>query len=121
VEGKGRERKGKDSDATHLATASPPGPLDLKKELFNRGTAFLEANGLPADKARKMLGMWRKSYGDLAIINALAAAEGAAVSDPIPYITQSLKEAPRGKSDSTLSTVSSLMRLAQEDPGDDVF
>lgn len=81
--------------------ASPPqGPLDLKAELFRRGVSYLKANGLSDQTARQMLGKWRKTHGDVAIINALAAAEGAAVSDPIPYISAALagKGATHGNS-----------------------
>jgi len=111
------------SDATHLPASPPPGPLDLKKELFTRGASFLKASGMSDTKARQLLGMWRKSYGDLATINALAAAEGAAVSDPVPYITQALKDSPRGQSTpSVVSSVQSLLNLAdQADPDENVF
>lgn len=76
----------KDSVASQLAQAPSDSPLDLKRELFTRGTSFLKTCGLKEPDARSMLGKWRKSAGDLEVLNALAIAEGAAVSEPIPYI-----------------------------------
>jgi hypothetical protein len=122
AEGKGREGKGKeDSEATPLRTSRADSPLDLKKELFDRGTAFLKSNGSSDRAARSVLAMWRKSHGDVAVINALAAAEGVAASDPVAYITNILKDQPRGKTDSTLASVSSLMQLASDGPDDELF
>lgn len=90
--------------ATH-ETASPslPGkisqsPMDLKKELFVRGVSYLTSCGLDEPKARSMLGKWRKERGDTAVVMAMASAEAAAVSAPIPYIEAILRGKNNGKS-----------------------
>lgn len=84
----------KDSEPTALAKP-PPTPLDFKKELWARGVLFLKTCGLDEGTARSMLGKWRKTHGDQDILLALAAAEGAAVSEPIGYIQQTLNGKPK--------------------------
>jgi hypothetical protein len=80
----------------------PPGPLDLKKELWSRGVAFLKTHSIAERDARHIIGRWRKSHGDLEVLNALAAAEGGAVSDPVPYVAAVLsgKEKLNGRGNS---------------------
>ena len=90
--------------ATH-ETAAPSvparisqSPLDLKKELFVRGVSYLTSCGLDEPKARSMLGKWRQEFGDTAVVLAMASAEAAAASAPIPYIQAVLKGKNDGKS-----------------------
>lgn len=84
--------------ATQTAEPSPGTPLDFKKELWSRGVLFLKAHSIEERDARSIIGRWRKSHGDLEVLNALASAEGASVSDPIPYVTAVLagKAKPNG-------------------------
>lgn len=92
VEGKGTGREGKGTIAapqTALPSLSQS-PLDFKKEVWSRGVSFLKNNGVDEETARSMLGKWRKSCDDVAIINALASAEANCVSEPVPYIQQLL-------------------------------
>jgi hypothetical protein len=82
-----------DHSATQTAKPSPPPatPLDFKKMVFSTGVTFLTGNSsLNERDARTMLGKWRKDFGDAEIMSAMASAEGAAVSDPIPYIQRIL-------------------------------
>jgi hypothetical protein len=78
------EKKPLASPVTPPASQSP---LDFRKELWSRGVHFLKSQGLSDPDARSMLGKWRKNHGDLEVLNALAAAEGAAASEAIPYVT----------------------------------
>lgn len=80
-----RSQPQSNSDATHLAS-----PLDLKRELWERGRAYLTYQGLSVKDAGQLLGKWRKGGNDLAVLNALASAEGACASDPIAYIERYL-------------------------------
>ena len=66
-------------------------PIDLKAVLFSTGPAYLKRHGLTDANSRAMLGKWRKEYGDGAVIDALAAAQSEACSDPIPMITRILE------------------------------
>lgn len=91
------EKKALASPVTPSASQSPT-PLDFKKELWSRGVSFLKANGLDERDARSILGRWRKSSTDVEVLDALARAEGGAVSEPIPYITAILKKGkPNGR------------------------
>jgi len=103
-EGKGREQEGKGTDTTTLTEKVPSSaptlsgsPLDLKKEYFSRGVSFLKSSGLEDRDARAMLGKWRRDHGEVATLMALASAEGAAVSEPIPYIQTILRNSKNGK------------------------
>lgn len=88
-------------------TAGPSfaGPLDFKKELWGRGVPFLKTCGIDEAQARAMLGKWRKTHGDFEVLNALAAAEAAAASEPLAYIQKTLnaKAKPNGTGQSRLS------------------
>lgn len=80
-----------DHSATQTAKPSPATPLDFKKMVFSTGVTFLTGNSTLSERdARTMLGKWRKDFGDAEIMSAMATAEGAAVSDPVPYIQKIL-------------------------------
>jgi uncharacterized protein YdaU (DUF1376 family) len=67
--------------------------LDLKTEVFNRGKAYLIANGVPPSQAGSIIGKWRKSHDDGTILNAFQAAETECASEPIEFITGVLRHA----------------------------
>lgn len=77
----------KKPQASPVTPAASQSPLDLRKELWSRGVHYLKSQGSSDADARAIIGRWRKAHGDLEVLNALAAAEGAAASEPIPYIT----------------------------------
>jgi len=66
-------------------------PIDLKALLFSTGKPYLIRNGVTAANAGSILGKWRQTYGDGAVIDALALAQSEACSDPIPFITKILE------------------------------
>jgi hypothetical protein len=67
-------------------------PIDLKALLFSTGKPYLTRNGVSLSNAGSILGKWRQSYGDGAVIDALALAQAEACSDPIPFITKLLEK-----------------------------
>lgn len=78
-------------------------PLDLQKELWSRGVAYLKANGSSDYSARTMIGKWRKQCGsDFEVLQLLAKAESEAVSAPVPFIegTLNAKRKAHGKNNS---------------------
>lgn len=102
MQGTGRGTvKGKEEDPEAIASAAgaandtppnpPPNPLDLKKALFEAGIPLLMATGLNRDRSAAMLGKWRKTFTDGAVLDALTAAHTEAASDPIPFITRTLE------------------------------
>jgi hypothetical protein len=66
-------------------------PIDLKALLFSTGKPYLIRNGVSPANAGAIIGKWRQSYGDGAVIDALALAEAEACSAPIPFITKILE------------------------------
>jgi uncharacterized protein YdaU (DUF1376 family) len=67
-------------------------PIDLKALLFSTGKPYLIRNGVSAANAGSILGKWRQTYGDGAVIDALALAQAEACSAPIPFITKILEK-----------------------------
>ena len=80
------------------ANASDAGGVDFAKAIFENGVRFLCQHGATEDKARKVIGLWRKEYTDKEIFDAFANAKRSGVIDPIPWITETLKGKPNGKS-----------------------
>jgi hypothetical protein len=110
-----------DSNANALAVSPETSPddegtvLDLKREIWKRGRRLLEKNGISAAKAGPLLGKWRKDHGDVALLNALSAAEAEVAQDIVPFITACLtRSSGNGKSskpsaaDNTRSILSGL-------------
>jgi hypothetical protein len=94
-EDKIREEK-KDSEAKASGAEAPPvSPVDLKAELWRVGKDYLGKHGHSAKSSGSVLGGWRKDFGDLAVLDALAASQAAAASDPVAWITKALQR--RGK------------------------
>lgn len=60
--------------------------------LWTNGVAYLVRHGTAEKQARSLIGKWRKANGDEAVYGALAAANKAAVAEPVAYITAALKE-----------------------------
>lgn len=99
-EGKGREmeQEGKGSSATQTAAPSIASlPLDFKKQVFASVPLLMQTDGVTEKSARAMLGMWRRDYGDVEVLNALASAQGNAVTEIIPYVQKILKGKPNGR------------------------
>ena len=74
------------------AISASLGPIDLKIELWKVGKQYLGKNGVEIKQAGSLLGKWRKTYGDSAVIDALAQAQTCAASEPIAYIESSLRK-----------------------------
>lgn len=83
---------------TDVSGAEAPGtPIDLAKALFDSAVPYLVAHGSKSANARSMVASWRKEHGDGPVIDAVAAAQREAVSEPIPFIIKVL-ERRNGKS-----------------------
>lgn len=97
----GREGNGvQEEEGTRPASPgaiAPPTPIDLAKHLWDTGVAFLKARSVPERQAREMLGKWRKTNTDAAILAALTRAEATSAVDPIPFLTATLKGKSNGK------------------------
>lgn len=59
--------------------------------IFDQGRKYLESNGVKERQARSLLGGWRRDHGDEALLAALREALSQGVSEPISFITASLR------------------------------
>jgi hypothetical protein len=78
---------------------------DACHELWSEGVAILESLGESNDRARRMIGRWRKDTGhdDVRIYEAIKRAREVRTRDPIAFVTGALK-------------VDSSQRTAKPDP-----
>lgn len=82
------------------ASGSPPDPpqpaapnaIDLKAALFGSGVPLLTGSGLTDPNARSMLGRWRQSFGDGAVLEVLAAAQAESPSDVVAWMSRALED-----------------------------
>lgn len=73
------------------ANASGSEAADPLKEMFNLGVAILTSTGVTEKQARSLIGKWRKSKGEAAVIQALIDARSKAVSNPVEWLEMRLK------------------------------
>jgi hypothetical protein len=85
--GEGEER---DNSVTNV-TANVVPLVDPEKVMFDAGIAYLASAGIKPDRARPLLGKWKKDHGPGAVIEALGAAQRAGVIDPVPWIEARFK------------------------------
>jgi hypothetical protein len=83
-------RRKEDSEAK---ASAPKGPLDLKRELWLVGKAFLGKHGIPERNAGSLLGAWRRDYGDSSVLSALSTAEAECPGDVVEFIVACLQRA----------------------------
>lgn len=69
-------------------TGETPLEIDPIKALFDAGIALLVGAGETEKKARSMIGKWRGQVGDDEVRLAIAEAQIARVSDPVPYLAK---------------------------------
>lgn len=81
----------KSSDSS-LRSESAAGPLDLKRELWNRARRLLMADGCSDARARKLMGMWAGKHSHGKLLDVLASAEAKApAGDIVGYIQGALR------------------------------
>ncbi|WP_380873619.1 hypothetical protein ACFB49_42710 [Sphingomonas sp. DBB INV C78] len=73
------------------APAEPVKPIDLKAAVFASGVPFLVKSGLTDRNARSMLGRWRSTYTDGAVMDALSAAQAESPSDAVAWMNRTLE------------------------------
>lgn len=83
-----------EANASGRDASQPDVEIDLSKDLFDRGVAYLGRHGIGERQARTFIGKCRKDHADGEIMAAFMACSDAKVVDPIPWITARLK--PRG-------------------------
>lgn len=69
----------------------------IADEVWKSGLGYLAANGIAERRARSVIGKWRKTYQDGAVLDALIAAQREAVAEPVAWITKALAARSRPK------------------------
>jgi hypothetical protein len=69
----------------------PDGTADPAKQLFDLGVQVLTSTGTPADRARSIVGRWRKEFGTGETIAALLDAKARGISQPVEWIPKRLQ------------------------------
>lgn len=69
--------------------------LDMVRELFASGVAILAGAGVQERQARSIMGRWRKTYSDGALIAVLARCQVERPSDPVAWLTKALQSEAR--------------------------
>jgi len=80
-----------DADISDADASGAEAPVDLAKALFDSAVPYLVTHGSKEKNARSMVASWRKTHGDGPVIDAVAAAQRNAVSEPIPFIIKYLE------------------------------
>jgi hypothetical protein len=102
VEGQGQGEEEKkdtsslrsDDAARGSADAEPAAPSPEKpivEILFGSCLRYLTANGIAEPKARKVIGAWRRDYGDGEVAAAIGEAQKDAASEPIALVVAILQ------------------------------
>lgn len=89
------QKPDKDSEAYASGAVAPPTPLDLKRQLWETGRAYLGKQGISPKDAGSLLGRWRKTHTDTEVLAALAAAEAECAQDVVAYVEGCLRHGKR--------------------------
>ncbi len=80
-------------------TSGASAPVDPTKVLFDAGINILGASGIPPQRARQMVGKWRKAHGDAATVAALGKAQREGAIEPVSFIEGVLRSSVKSKPD----------------------
>jgi hypothetical protein len=80
------------AEAAAPSPAAAPGPIDLKAAIFGSGVPLLTRSGLTDPNARSFIGRMRKSFGDGAVLEVLAAAQAEGPSDVVAWMSAALED-----------------------------
>ncbi|MBA4285447.1 MAG: hypothetical protein C0434_07940 [Xanthomonadaceae bacterium] len=84
-----------DAAASPPAAAVEPPPVDPVKALFDSGVALLRDSGYPDRSARELVGRWRKTATDDAVLGAIQRCRALSITDPVSWIAAALAPATR--------------------------
>lgn len=65
-------------------------PIDPIKAMFDAGVALLTTAGVPDKQARSLIGKWRGQANDDEVRLAIAEAQVARITDPVPWLSKRL-------------------------------
>jgi hypothetical protein len=64
---------------------------DPEKVVFASGVQFLGCHGVPEQKARSLIGKWKRDHGAPSVISMLSAAKREGAIEPISFIEAGLR------------------------------
>lgn len=67
--------------------------VDPVKELFDLGVSIMVGAGIAEQKARSLIGKWRKARSDAEVLTALLECRRQDISEPVEWLTKRLKSA----------------------------
>lgn len=81
------------TDNSEAKASGAPAPLDTASIVFGHGREWLQrSTGKSEQHCRQLLGKWRKSAGDEALIAVLGRAEGERPIDAVAWIERALQQ-----------------------------
>lgn len=90
----GGEEEGEgEGDTEPLKGASPPSTT-IGALLFNQSKWLVDSSSVPEKSARSLIGRWRKTHGDVAVLTRIEEAQRLGVSNPVEWLTVALRPAP---------------------------
>jgi hypothetical protein len=91
------DQRNANGKATTTATATANIPLDKSngemlplvdpvKAMFDAGVRLLLQSGTPEQRARVLLGKWKRDHGEIAVMAALGKAQREGAIDPVSFV-----------------------------------
>ncbi|WFU21141.1 helix-turn-helix domain-containing protein [Bradyrhizobium sp. CB1717] len=107
---KGNSKQERKSQELEQAPAKPS--LSPAAILFGDCRGYLEETaGLSADQARRLLGKWRQTHRDAAIIEAVSIAIRNEARDPVGFISACLSRSSPSQSVGAMSAIAAIERF----------
>lgn len=82
---------------TELSSEGKPSgaeaPADLRKQVIDLGLSLLMASGKTEKEARTLVGMWRKSKGDPAVLAGFMECQAQDISNPLEWLQKRFQSA----------------------------
>lgn len=100
-----RRQHTKETNKQIPTTSDAPASPDPVKVLFDAGVTVLASGGINAKQARSMVGLWRKEFGDEAVIVALGRAQREGAVDPASFVMGCLKAARARKTEPEIGEI----------------
>lgn len=90
------EEGGGNRSSEPIGSGVPPTAIDVRKVIFDTGTAILMASGRTERDSRSVLGRMRKDYTDSEVLTVLSRCQVEEPHEPVEWLTKAL-QAERNK------------------------
>lgn len=100
------------SQSSDTDVSGPDGPpIDPIKALFDLGVEVLADAGERPDRARSLIGKWRRDHGDGEVMSGLVDCRARAISNPVEWMMKRLASARSAEPQSMLEVIAERHRL----------